>query len=446
MLLCSFIILTACKKDFLDAKPDLNKVVPATIDDYQALLDDDSRMNNFYPIVSDVASDDVWITATALNTLSVTLRNAYVWGEDMFNDNNLNDWNSPYRTVFQSNIVLEGIDKITPAAYRVADWNNVKGSALFFRSIAFHGMLQEFAKPYDANTAATDMGIALRLNADLNEKSVRSPVKDCYERIIADLKEAALLLPAVSVYKTRPSKAAAYGLLARTYLSMGIYNEAGRYADSSLKYYSTLLDYNTLNASATFPVPMFNAEVVFHARTSSISSFVDANVGRIDSVLYKSYHADDLRKKIFFKVVSGNVVSYCGSYAGIVAPFAGIATDEIYFIRAESRARGGDKDGAMSDVNTVLQKRWKTGTFVPLSAANAADALVKVLTERRKELLMRNTRWSDLRRLNKEAQFAVTITRLLNNQTYVLPPNDNRYVFPIPNAVITQTGMPQNPR
>src|SRR5690348_5597504 len=95
MLLCSFMILTACKKDFLDAKPDLNKVVPATIDDYQALLDDDSRMNNFYPIVSDVASDDVWITATALNTLGVTLRNAYVWGEDMFNDNNLNDWNSP---------------------------------------------------------------------------------------------------------------------------------------------------------------------------------------------------------------------------------------------------------------------------------------------------------------------------------------------------------------
>lgn len=439
-------LFTACKKGFLDAKPDKSRVVPTTIEDLQAMLDNDSRMNNFYTNMGDIASDDVWTTTALLNPLSETQRNAYIWGEDIFNDNEQNDWSYPYRVVLYANIALEGIDKLTPPAYRQTDWNNVKGSALFFRAYAFEKLLQQFAKPYDAANAAIDPGIALRLNANLNEVSVRSSVRQSYDQVIADATLATTLLPNVPQYKTRPSKAAAFGLLARTYLAMQQYADAGRFADSALKYYNTLIDYNTLNATAAFPVPLFNAEVIFHSRGSGGSAFFNASVGRIDSVLYKSYHNDDLRKKIFFKVISGNTVSYSGSYGGSVAAFVGIASDELYLIRAESKARAGDKDGAMNDLNTLMQKRWKTGLFVPFTAGTANEALVKVLAERRKELLIRNLRWSDLRRLNKEPQFAVTITKHANNQVYALAPNDNRYVFPIPAQVIQATGMPQNPR
>lgn len=440
------LLFTACKKDFLDAKPDKSRVVPTTIEDLQAMLDNDSRMNNFYTNMGDIASDDVWTSTALLNPLSETQRNAYIWGEDIFNDNEQNDWSYPYRVVLYANIALEGIDKLTPPAYRQADWNNVKGSALFFRAYAFEKLLQQFAKPYDAANAAVDPGIALRLNANLNEVSVRSSVRQSYDQVIADATLATTLLPNVPQYKTRPSKAAAFGLLARTHLAMQQYIEAGRFADSALKYYNTLIDYNTLNATAAFPVPLFNAEVVFHCRSSGGTAFFNAAVGRIDSLLYKSYHNDDLRKKIFFKVISGNTVSYSGSYGGSVAAFVGIASDELYLIRAESKARAGDKDGAMNDLNILLQKRWKSGLFVPFTASTANEALVKVLAERRKELLIRNLRWSDLRRLNKEPQFAVTITKHLNNQAYTLAPNDNRYVFPIPAQVIQATGMPQNPR
>jgi hypothetical protein len=124
-----------------------------------------------------------------------------------------------------------------------------------------------------------------------------------------------------------------------------------------------------------------------------------------------------------------------------------LATDEIYLIRGECYARAGNKDAALTDLNTLMIKRWKNnGTWVPFTATDANDALGKILTERRKELCFRGTRWSDLRRSNKEAQFAITLTRVVNLQTYTLPPNDQRYVLPLPPDVIRLTGMPQNPR
>jgi len=100
----------------------------------------------------------------------------------------------------------------------------------------------------------------------------------------------------------------------------------------------------------------------------------------------------------------------------------------------------------MSDLNTLLRKRWKTGTYTDMTATDANDALAKVLTERRKELLFRSLRWTDLRRLNKESRFAVTLKRTLNGQDYTLAPNDLRDGLLIPQEVLNREPMPQNPR
>jgi hypothetical protein len=79
-------------------------------------------------------------------------------------------------------------------------------------------------------------------------------------------------------------------------------------------------------------------------------------------------------------------------------------------------------------------------------AIDAEDALRKVLLERRKELVFRAIRWTDLRRLNKDPRFATTLRRVVLGQEYLLPPNDNRYVYPIPTNEIEASGVPQNPR
>ncbi|WP_186774472.1 RagB/SusD family nutrient uptake outer membrane protein [Chitinophaga pinensis] len=68
----------------------------------------------------------------------------------------------------------------------------------------------------------------------------------------------------------------------------------------------------------------------------------------------------------------------------------------------------------MKDLNTLLRSRWVTGTYADMTATDGADALLKVLRERRKELIFRGRRWTDLRRLNKDPRFAKTIVRKIN--------------------------------
>src|SRR4051794_5490712 len=98
----------------------------------------------------------------------------------------------------------------------------------------------------------------------------------------------------------------------------------------------------------------------------------------------------------------------------------------------------------MEDVNVLLGQRYRKG-FVPLVAANAKQALAIVLQERRKELLFRGLRWTDLRRLSHDIDYAQTITRVIDGTTYTLEPNSFRYTFPIPDDIIQITGIAQNP-
>lgn len=347
--------------------------------------------------------------------------------------------------VLLSNVALETVHTVPETSYNIDDRNRAEGSAYFSRANAFYQVAQYYAVPYNQNSSSTDAGIPLRLTSDINEKSVRSSVKETYERIIADLMQAAALLPVTPTIVSRPSKPAAFAAIARTYLAMEDYKDAELYADSCLQLKNFLIDYNTLNAAAAQPFAMFNPEVIY-ASTSMTAPMHYVNNGCIDSVLFASYTTNDLRRTLFFQSNGAGTFGFKGSYDGSSNLFNGIATDEVYLIRAECRARAGNINGAISDLNTLLVKRFKAGTFIPVTATSADDALIKILTERRKELLFRCSRWFDLRRLNKDQRFAKVLMRKINGQIISLPPNDPRYTEYIPPDVIAISGMEQNNR
>ena len=102
---------------------------------------------------------------------------------------------------------------------------------------------------------------------------------------------------------------------------------------------------------------------------------------------------------------------------------------------------------ALNDINTLLIKRWnKNSQYVPFVSNNQKEVLDKVLLERRKELIFRGLRWTDLRRLNKEGANIIQ-TRSIDGQNYSLQPNDLRYVFPLPPDVMTyHPDWQQNPK
>jgi hypothetical protein len=443
LLLVLATFFTACKK-YLDKKSDKALVIPSSLRDAQATLDNYTILNTFYSSVAAQSDDDFFLDSAFYNTISTENQNNYTWQKEAYNPSH---WNLLYNIVFYANTAVETVSGLPPGSYNASEYNNVKGQALFFRAYVFWHIAQLWAPPYNGTTAATDEGIPLRLTPNPNEKSTRATVAQTYTQIIADLKEAASLLPATVPLASRPSKAAAFGALARTCLSMRDYGTAGRYADSCLQLYNTLVNYNTVSQTAAIPFARFNPEVILQTQFGGYT-LLALNNWKADSILYRSYNAADLRQKLFFTANGTGTYGFKGSYSAATngSNFNGLATDEIYLIRAEARARSGDKEAAMADLNTLLFTRWRTGTYSPMTAADATDALNKVVAERRKELVGRGLRWTDLRRLNVEPAFAKTLTRKLAGTIYQLPPSDKRYTFYIPQNVIDITGIAQNKR
>ena len=447
VLLCISVLLFSCKK-WLDIKSNIADVTPSTLDDYQAVADNDAVINTGSPGLAIAGTDNFYVTYSTWQSLSATNRNGYIWAPDIYEGASPQDWSWSYKIIELANIILDGLNTIPATPANQTKLNNVKGSALFIRAVNFFNIAQTFAAPYTNATANTDLGIPLRLSSDVNEISTRASIAETYQQIINDLKEAENLLPVTPAYQTRPSKPAVYALLAKTYLNMSDYTNAFLYADKALAQYNTLIDFNSLNAASTVPMPVYpgNTEIIYY--TTAFLPTIIVNTSPItDSLLYQSYATNDLRKTIYYRL-NGTQPLFKGFYTGkINTVFSGIATNELFLIRAEANARLGNTNGAIADLNALMQKRWKAGTFIPFTAATATDALTKIINEKRKELPFTGSiRWEDLRRLNKEPQFAKTLIRILNGQTYSLPPNDAKYTLPIPDDEIRLSGIAQNIR
>lgn len=451
MIACMLFLQYSCSKTFLDQKPNLSQGVPTTLVDCQAMLDDYERMNASYPDHGEAAADNYYMNDATYNFLPDVNNSP----EDKYNyswqpqGEHVSQWARSYQVVYSTNLVFSALEKLPPEQ---ANYKVIRGSALFFRAFAFYHLAQLFCKPYIAATAATDPGIPLRMTLNPYERSTRGTVQQVYDRITTDLNEAVSLLPKDVIVKSRPSKTAAYAMLARTYLAMQDYTNAGKMADESLKLQNNLIDYNTVSGDPSAPSFMrFNAEVIFQALT--VYGTLDQYTAIIHPDLYNSYTADDKRKSVFFMEeedwMGNQLYRFRGNYDGTIGAilFMGLATDEMYLIRAECHARAGNIVLAMQDLNTLLAKRMAP-PYVNRTAASANSALVQILAERRKELIFRTIRWTDLRRLNQDAQFAVTLSRDMNTIPYTpLQPNDLRYTFLIPTKEVIQlTDMKQNPR
>lgn len=450
IIFLSVFFLNSCKKEFLEAKPSTRLLQLRNLEDYQKLLNNTDVLNTrgALPLIS---SDEYVITDFSVyeSLSSQVLKNAYLWQQDLYGgQSKILDWNIPYAAIFYANSVLEGLGSNKDAG--TAEWNRTKGWAYFSRAYAYYDLAQNFCATYQPASANSDPGLPLRLKPGIDELNQRSTLAQTYELILSDLQQSSQLLNNDQSidFRNQPSKAAAYALFARIYLNMGNYQNAELFADSSLKINSKLIDYNTVSTSATSPFTYTNEETIYNSIQISDYTQVITNTSGIYSIspdLYASYAANDLRKSIYFRAAAnGNIIMKRG-YSGTSNVFTGLATDEQYLIKAECAARRSDPQTALTYLNALLLKRHLSNSFTAISSSDSKTVLGYVLMERRKELIKRGLRWSDLKRLNKEGA-DITLTRNLNGKTYTLAPNDPKYIFPIPEAEINWSGITQNPR
>lgn len=437
------LLLAASCGDYLELKPDKKMVIPATLSDLQALLNNTGFMNQSEEAIGEMSADNYYLNSDALSSIDEWSRDTYLWGEHTTPGGA--GWGNYYRIILYANQVIESVESHEGS---LTDKGILKGKAYFFRGNAFYQLAQIYSVAYDKATAADRLGLPLRLSPGISDPSIRATLKETYEQILSDFHAAANYLPAwIFEEPTQPNKAAALAGLARTYLLMGDYERSLEMARASLTIHSSIIDYNELDGSKPNPIELFNDETIYFSRFGSAITLRN-EICNVDTMLFQLYHQNDLRKNMLFENRKDGSVRFRGNYAGNDSQgiFNGITTAEIVLIEAESLARLNKLNEAEQALTKLLEKRYKSESELSVRFNGEEDALLRIIEERRKELLFRGARWSDLRRMNLDERFKMTLYRQVGSSVFSLLPNDNRYVFRIPDEVIEITGVEQNPR
>lgn len=431
---------TGCKK-YVDIKTQGNLVPNKTIN-YRYLLNNTSSIETTANL-SDFASADIDINdAAQMSAFGVYygyFANSYSWQNVIYplgtNYEQDRSWNIVYATIVLCNTVINELPESDGSA---ADKAELTAEALVHRADAYLNLVNTYAKPYNAATSATDLGVPLLLKQTVSQPLNRATVQVIYNQIISDLTQAIPSLPITQAYTTLPCKASAYGDLARCYLLMKDYVNASKYADEALALKSTLIDLSALTSINTtnYPRRIINPEILLSKVPLNGSLVSPPTVLKLSDEYLALLGTNDQRYALFTTPASSVSSSYTGTYfykeraTGDIRN-EGPSVPEMLLIKAEGFARAGDAANAMLWINKLRVKRIIAASYVPQTASNADDALVKVINERRREFFGTSLRWWDMRRLKNEALFSRTYTRVFNGVTTTLTPNSDRYVFPI---------------
>ncbi|MFC4875078.1 RagB/SusD family nutrient uptake outer membrane protein [Negadavirga shengliensis] len=442
-LLVATVLATACE-EFLDPRPDQSLLVPETLDDLQALLDN-TQVFNYQPGLTSLATDELWVPESVLSGLINPVEAAtYTWAADPYQGGFTGSWSLPYEQIFYANVVLEALENI--ADNNGERFRRIKGTAHFFRAYAYYQLLQEFAPPFPIDGNFENLlGVVIKDVADINEPLKRAGLKDGYDYLAADLEKALALLPEQVTPQARPARTAALGLKARFGLTTFQYGQALQAAEEALSIYGDGIDFNDLDPALPNPFVRFNAETINYTLVQSYS-FMGTNLALVDTLLYRSYAGNDLRKEVLFSENAAGYHHFTGRLSGTPQFFGGFTVGELKLVAAESAARLGDPQKALEHLNSLLSRRYEKESWVPVEEKEPSKLLEIILAERRKELIGRGLRWIDLRRLNQEQEHAITLRRVIGGTEHLLPPNSLKYTFPLPDEEIQLTGLTQNPR
>ncbi|WP_169817505.1 RagB/SusD family nutrient uptake outer membrane protein [Algoriphagus vanfongensis] len=439
----TIVLIWGCS-GFLDERPNKEILIPTSEQDIRSLLDNDSELN-LVPSFGLLSSDDLIMTDDGYASLRTEEeQNAYLWRENIWPANSGADWSRIYRIIFIANVVLEQAEKLPESE----ELSKMKAEAFFHRAHAHFMLAQVFSPHYEKGVNDQDLGIPLRMNSEILERSPRVALQTYYEAILKDLDQAFEFLPTFENIKTRPTQLAVRALQSRVLLTIGEYDLAEAAADWVISRPEvSLLNYESLNSDLNYPFVKYNEEVIFHSVLISHGYASVSNVQVwINPYIIESYQDGDLRKPLFTDLRPNGGYTFKGQYSGNFSRFGGLALDEIYYIKAECLARRNQIGDASSLMNQLLETRYAAGHFVSQEFGAGQELLEWILEEKRKSLVYRGINWIDLRRLNKDPDFQRVLVRQINGETVTLNPTSKKYVLPIPENELALNPISQTDR
>ena len=443
-------LLAACKK-FVEIGPPNTRIVTASVFNnssattsallgiYTQMTQDSYSMSLYGGILSD-----------ELTNYSAEPGIISLYSNSMSSITTPGPWNNAYNYIYQANAIMEGLGKYGGGNAAIAQ--QLMGEAKFIRAYWYFYLTNCYG----------DVPLATTTDYTVNSQLARTARSDVYKQIISDLKDAETLLnsnfvdqsdTATTADRVRPTTWAAAALLARTYLYMGDYINAGEKAtevinDSTMFAIQPDLSQVFLANSSeaiwqlAVPTPGF----ISSSNTLDGYAFIlnmiprnsgNTNISTISNQLIGAFEPGDQRKISWigkfivsapadtfnfpfkYKVYqSGNITEYTMM----------LRLAEQYLIRAEAGVQtNADPASILKDINTV---RHRAGLPDYAGGMDKQSLLSAILHERQVEFFAEwGHRWFDLIRTN-EVDDVMKMVSPLKGGTW----SSTGKLFPIPQS------------
>lgn len=412
-----------------------------------------NRGIQFEYMLSEMRSDN---TSTA--TLEGTKADFHRYRVDPNNIQSEDFYQSMYDIIFRANNIMNFID--------VADASNqarYMAEAKFLRAFAYFKLVRLFG---DVPLATSVVG-----PTENELLFTRVPATQIYQQIVSDLQEAIANLD--NTYKSRASKAAAQGLLAKVYLTQGSPNYSGAEqlcqaiissGEFALEADFNDVFYNELNDEIIFAIQY---ELGNTLESQSFSSEFTATYrqGREDG-----HNMVNENLRLVFDEIGGNrtAVSYWDTGTWFeVAKFLPGGSDitatppsygssprdagndaivlryaDVLLMHAEAILAGGVETTNSAAIDSYMEVRERAG-FDPLADRPSVLSKEALLAERRVELAFENQRFYDLLRFGVADAVLSAHATEMGYSSY----NSRQLLLPIPSREInlSQGLLSQNP-
>lgn len=473
-LLCCGLLFAACKKKFLDIDPKGYLIAQKTAD-YDLILNDVGTLSEITSVSTVLMSDEVATSASYFESdTRLTHQNAFKWADDIYPADAIrSEFTMFSQQLYLYNKVINEV--LDSEGGDLTQQKMLRAEALAGRAYVYWMLVNLYGKPYQSETAASDLGVPLLTIADATQtKFTRATVQQAYDQILADLNEALPDLPVKITNRVRMTRAAGEALLGKVYVFMGKFDLALPLLDKAITGLQQtsidlgLYDFNKelLAGGIWYPINSFTGpprtdafkdkEILYLKRaTNQYYYLLSALV--LNPQTISLFSPNDQRLKFFspYPLAAakpyplGMRRAYGKGYSNM-----GIGVADIYLLRAECRSRMGDTGTAATELLAFRKNRMPASeALIPFSATSNKVALTKfILEERMREFAVDGLRWFDMRRLVADPEYAATVgkSHLVYDDngrvvaSYVLKPE--RFTLRLPLYILAANpAMPQNP-
>lgn len=403
----------------------------------------------------DVASDNATIAQSGRGTKNIlhTFRYSPSSGSSL-----ANLYTDSYSLIYRANQVL-----FYAQDFMGASRENIIAEAKALRAMAHFDMVKSFGKiPTQSSDADQSLGIAYVTEPDPNIEPARETVGEVYQKIVADLEDAAANINPNNPIG-RMSKDAVNTLLSRVYMYMGQWQNALDAANAVAAQVAPRDDivgvWEDSNRSGLLfyipnEAPILGNSIGVAYSQGALTTFIPEYV--VSFELYNKFAADDIRKDAYTMPAVNNgeglafnaikkLFGRTGQFNGQV-DYKIFRAAEAQLNRAEAMFNLGNEAGARAALDVVRTRRYLT----PPSGETGSALRDAIRLERRLEFAFEYQRFYDLKRWGLPIQRTSagdladgsgTASEVLN-----LPAGDFRFQMPISQGTLDQNpNVVQNP-